>query len=360
MRSGSCSLPMPAAVMHSAAGGQTGATIRPIPRKGVDSPHPRRCSSARAIPRRMRFLPRRAGRKPTACRKRSPALRTWSPARDQGPEVTPTGVAPLFRPDAPDRSTHAGCGKSRGQVAASPSVIGGPGHAPSRRCRWIAGDDDGARPDPTGSWAGPISVAGGPRPDPADRGRARPDGGLVRQTPRPGGSLDGAALGHHATPTPGRPGCRAPSPGGGGLRRVRPGLLTSSATRGLAPKPVVERRSIHDGSGSAECSPLEPTQARPGGRALIQQGSRNSSSHPPPTALLDGRMWTRPTAGAVTRQEPGHTDHRGLPAGQPAGSTGIYAIGLMCDSTEPEEAKRAAYTLLALLTATPAECLRLT
>jgi len=32
----------------------------------------------------------------------------------------------------------------------------------------------------------------------------------------------------------------------------------------------------------------------------------------------------------------------------------------MCDSTEPEEAKRAAYTLLALLTATPAECLRLT
>src|SRR6266487_3219284 len=122
-------------------------------------------------------------------------------------------------------------------------VMGGPGHAPWRRRRWIAGDGDGARPDPTGSWAGPISVAGGPRPDPADRGRTRPDGGLVRQTPRPGGSLDGAALGHHATPTPGRPGCYAPSPGGGGLRRVRPGLLTSSATRGLVPKPVVERRS---------------------------------------------------------------------------------------------------------------------
>src|SRR6266542_2268099 len=266
MRSGSCSLPMPAAVMHSAAGGQTGATIRPIPRKGVDSPHPRRCSSARAIPRRMRFLPRRAGRKPTACRKRSPALRTWSPARDQGPEVTPTGVAPLFRPDAPDRSTHAGCGKSRGQVAASPSVIGGPGHAPSRRCRWIAGDDDGARPDPTGSWAGPIRVAGGPRPDPADRGRARPDGGLVCQTPRPGGSLDGAARGRHAAWAPGRSGCRASSPGGGGGRRTRPGLLTSSTTRRLVPNPVVERRSIRDGSGSAGCllSQPRPASARPG------------------------------------------------------------------------------------------------
>ena len=39
------------------------------------------------------------------------------------------------------------------------------------------------------------------------------------------------------------------------------------------------------------------------------------------------------------------------PLAQPAGSTGIYAIGLMCDSTEPEEAKRAAYAVLALLTA---------
>jgi len=48
------------------------------------------------------------------------------------------------------------------------------------------------------------------------------------------------------------------------------------------------------------------------------------------------------------------------PLAQPAGSTGIYAIRLMCDSTEPEEAKRAAYALLALLTATPTECLRLT
>jgi len=39
------------------------------------------------------------------------------------------------------------------------------------------------------------------------------------------------------------------------------------------------------------------------------------------------------------------------PLAQPAGSAGIYAIGLMCGSTEPEEAKRAAYALLALLTA---------
>jgi hypothetical protein len=37
------------------------------------------------------------------------------------------------------------------------------------------------------------------------------------------------------------------------------------------------------------------------------------------------------------------------PVAQPAGPTGIYAIGLVCDSTEPEEAKRAAYALLALL-----------
>jgi hypothetical protein len=39
------------------------------------------------------------------------------------------------------------------------------------------------------------------------------------------------------------------------------------------------------------------------------------------------------------------------PLAQPAGSAGIYAIGRMCGSTEPEEAKRAAYALLALLTA---------
>ena len=39
------------------------------------------------------------------------------------------------------------------------------------------------------------------------------------------------------------------------------------------------------------------------------------------------------------------------PVAQPAGPTGIYAIGLVCDSTEPEEAKRAAYTLLALAAA---------
>jgi len=36
------------------------------------------------------------------------------------------------------------------------------------------------------------------------------------------------------------------------------------------------------------------------------------------------------------------------PVAQPAGPTGIYAISLVCDSTEPEEAKRAAYALLAL------------
>jgi len=36
------------------------------------------------------------------------------------------------------------------------------------------------------------------------------------------------------------------------------------------------------------------------------------------------------------------------PLAQPAGPTGIYAISLVCDSTEPEEAKRAAYALLAL------------
>ncbi len=41
----------------------------------------------------------------------------------------------------------------------------------------------------------------------------------------------------------------------------------------------------------------------------------------------------------------------GSPLAQPAGPTGIYAIGLVCDSTEPEEAKRAAYALLALLAA---------
>jgi hypothetical protein len=39
------------------------------------------------------------------------------------------------------------------------------------------------------------------------------------------------------------------------------------------------------------------------------------------------------------------------PVAQPAGPTGIYAISLVCDSTEPEEAKRAAYALLALLAA---------
>ncbi len=37
------------------------------------------------------------------------------------------------------------------------------------------------------------------------------------------------------------------------------------------------------------------------------------------------------------------------PLHQPAGSTGISAIGLVCDSTEPEEAKGAAYAFLALL-----------
>jgi hypothetical protein len=45
------------------------------------------------------------------------------------------------------------------------------------------------------------------------------------------------------------------------------------------------------------------------------------------------------------------TDHRGLPAGAARRVDGHHAIGLMCDSTEPEEAKRAASALLALLTA---------
>lgn len=43
------------------------------------------------------------------------------------------------------------------------------------------------------------------------------------------------------------------------------------------------------------------------------------------------------------------------PLAQPAGPTGIYAISLVCDATEPEAAKRAAYAQLALAAAERAQ-----
>ena len=70
-----------------------------------------------------------------------------------------------------------------------------------------------------------------------------------------------------------------------------------------------------------------------------------------PGAQLQRRVAARPDPGR-TRQEPGHTDHRGLPAGAARRVDG-HLRDRAHDALpiEPEEAKRAAYAVLALLTA---------
>src|SRR6266487_4744399 len=104
------------------------------------------------------------------------------------------------------------------------------------------------------------------------------------------------------------------------------------------------QRRVRGRLGAPDGGPPGPADHRDAGSGQAGVSAEDLAPNSNAASLLDLTLGER-------AKNPATQIVADYPLAQHAGSAGINAIGLMCDSTEPEEAKRAAYALLALLTA---------